>query len=431
MDLLQKLRTQAEQVEVVELLNEATTVNFEANHLKGSKVEETKGTAVRVVRNGQLGFAASTLSGAEDKLIQNALESAAYGDRLDIQFPAAHPAKAVRTYDEKIACMPVSRLVEMGKEVLAIILDVAPEAKVNVSLERAIQRASIRNQAGAEVNFERSPLSGFIEVMEVKGDDVLILYEVPGFTVWEDEFRLAAERLAEKLKMAQKVTGMPSGRMPVVFTPAGALVLAIPLAEGLNGKNVFMGTSPIGSKLGEQLFDRKFSLVDDGTLDGKFGSAAYDDEGIPHQRLPMIEAGVLQSFYYDLKTAFQAGTVSTGNGSRSLFNPPAPALTNGVILAGDQSYPEIIAGIKDGILVDTVLGLGQGNILSGAFSNPLSLAFKIENGEITGRVKGASIAGNIYEVLKSVAAISREQEWVYQSFCAPYLLIEEMNVVAG
>jgi PmbA protein len=74
--------------------------------------------------------------------------------------------------------------------------------------------------------------------------------------------------------------------------------------------------------------------------------------------------------------------------------------------------------------------LGQGNIISGAFSNPLALAFKIENGEIVGRVKNASIAGNIYELLQQVGAVSRETEWIYQDFNQPYILLEDMNVIA-
>ena len=78
--------------------------------------------------------------------------------------------------------------------------------------------------------------------------------------------------------------------------------------------------------------------------------------------------------------------------------------------------------------MENLLGLGQGNTLSGAFSNPLALAFKIEKGEITGRVKDLSIAGNVYDLLKQVAAVSRESQWVYSSFQAPYIFIPEMNV---
>src|SRR5512143_3576095 len=57
MDLLNYLKSEAEQVEGAEMGIEATSIEFEANKLKGSTVEETSGTAVRVVRHGRLGFA--------------------------------------------------------------------------------------------------------------------------------------------------------------------------------------------------------------------------------------------------------------------------------------------------------------------------------------------------------------------------------------
>ena len=94
----------------------------------------------------------------------------------------------------------------------------------------------------------------------------------------------------------------------------------------------------------------------------------------------------------------------------------------------DFGYPGRIYPVNP--RVEEVLGLGQGNVISGAFSNPLALAFKIEHGEIVGRVKDLSIAGNVYDLLKDVAAVSRETRWVYGSFCLPYLLLPEMNVIA-
>ncbi len=160
------------------------------------------------------------------------------------------------------------------------------------------------------------------------------------------------------------------------------------------------------------------------------GSAPYDDEGVPHRRNTLFDRGVLGSFLYDLKTAAQSGVESTGNGSRDLFRLPRPAPTNLVLAGGETPVAQIIAGIDDGLLVENVLGLGQGNIISGAFSNPLALAFKIEHGEIVGRVKDVSIAGNVYDLLKDVAAVSRETQWVYGSVCLPYILLPEMNVIA-
>lgn len=350
---------------------------------------------------------------------------------MPLKFPAQQMPQHVPAFDRRISALTISDLVKLGQEAVEIILQASPSAQVNISIERAVETTRIQNLAGLDVSFERTPVSGYIEVIAVQGDDVLILGDLLGFTLFEDAFRTLAQRFAEKLVLARKISTVKSGRQPVLFTPNGSPVLALPLREGLNGKNIFLGASPLCGKLGEKLFDEKLTLVDDGTLVGRFSSSEYDDEGVPRQRLPLIEAGSVKNFYYDLKTACQSNRSSTGNASRSLFTPPGPATSNLVIQPGTKPLKEIIAEMDDGILVDSVLGLGQGNILSGAFSNPLDLAFRIENGEITGRIKGASIAGNVYDDLKKISALSSEREWVYQNFYSPYILIDEMNVVTN
>jgi PmbA protein len=171
-------------------------------------------------------------------------------------------------------------------------------------------------------------------------------------------------------------------------------------------------------------------VVDDPTLDGRFSSAAYDDEGMPHRRNVLVDRGVLKGYLYDLKTAAQSSVESTGNGSRSLFSPPVPSPTNLILKAGETPVAEMIRDIHEGLLVDTALGLGQGNVISGAFSNTLGLAYKIERGEIVGRVKDVSISGNVYDLLQDVPAVSRETEWIYHDLCLPYVFLPEMNVVA-
>jgi PmbA protein len=428
MDILTQLKKQAEQVEVLNLQNEKTTVEYEANQLKTCTVAETKGTAVRVIRKGKLGFAASTDDTVMDKLAANALESAAYGDEAPFSFADPKPGPAVRTFDQAVADLPIARLVEIGKEILDLILPVEPNVRCNIGLERSIVSASIRNQKGLDVSYQTSPLSLGIEIDRIEGDDVLILFDQLGTTIWDKDYLDFARLLVEKLKMARKITTTKPGKMPVLFAPTGTLALGIPLSQGLNGKEVYRGTSPMKGKIGEKLFNEKITIVDDGTIDGKFASASYDDEGVPRRRNVLVENGVLKSFVYDLKTAAQSGVESTGNASRGLFAPPSPSLTNFIIQPGQTPLKDILAGIDEGIIVENVLGLGQGNIISGAFSNPLALAFKVEKGEIVGRVKDLSIAGNVYDLLKNVGAVSQEAQWVYSTFYAPYVLIPEMNV---
>jgi PmbA protein len=430
-DILAELTSRADQAEVVEFLSESTTVGFESNRLKSSQVEESKGIAVRVVREGKLGFAASSDESAIDRLASNALESAAFGDEIPIVFPGPLPAPSVVTYDQTIVDLPVSRLVEIGQEIIDLIRQVEPDALVNVEIERGVRHLTIRNQTGTEVSFRQSPLAISTEITRVRGDDVLLLYDLTGTTIWQEDYTERARQLGAKLEQAKRSATLKSGRMPVLFAPTGALVLGLPMMEALDGKSVYAGTSPMAGKVGETLFDDKITVEDDPIIDGKFSSASYDHEGVAHRRTTLIQEGILQGFLYDLKTAAQAGVESTGNGSRGLFSPPRPSPTNAVFGAGKTPLADMIAGIGEGLLVHDVLGLGQGNIISGAFSNSVALAFKVVKGEIVGRVKDVSIAGNIYELLQDVAAVSREREWVYRTFYLPYILLEDMNVVAA
>lgn len=429
MDMLAQLRSQAEQVEIIELHAETASVEYEANQLKTSKVQETSGVAMRVVRGGRLGFAASSDAHAPEKLAERALESAAFGDPVSFQFPGAQPAAPVATFDPVVADLSLARLAAMGQEMVEVLLAAEPEARVSLLLKRGVQKTALRNQAGANIKFQRSPLSLTIEVDRIAGDDVLILYEVRAMTRWEADYLACARELAEKLALARDIVPLTAGRWPVILAPASVLPLALALSEGLNGKNVQMGTSPLNGKLGETLLDTKLTIADDGTLDGRPASAPFDGEGVPCRRTILFERGVLRGFIYDLKTATEAGTTSTGNGGRELFTAPQPAFTNLVIEPGETSLSELIGGIHEGLLLNDLLGVGQGNLLSGAFSNPVALAFKIENGRIVGRVKNASIAGNVYTLLKDVAAISRETGWVMGTLSTPYLLIPDMNVV--
>jgi PmbA protein len=335
----------------------------------------------------------------------------------------------VQVYDPELAALPTDRLIEMGREIIATVLEADADAHVNVDLTRQVRKTRVRNSAGAEVDVQKAPFSVGLVVERVRGDDVVIMFEEFSTAVKDEAYRDFALSIAKKLRLAQRAATLTSARRPVLFSPTGALALVMPILEGLNGKNVYRGVSPMTEQVGETLFDHKLTLVDDPTLDGRPGSGSHDDEGVPRRRRALVEGGALRGFIYDLKTAAQAGVEPTGNGARGLFGPPGPAFTNLVLEAGETPLAEIIAGIDEGLLVEDVLGLGQGNIIGGDFSNNLSLAFKIEGGQIAGRVKDVSIAGNVYEDLRHVAALSRETAWVRSGLLAPYVLLPELNVI--
>ena len=429
MDVRDALGGRAERYEVMELREEVTTVEYEANRLKTCSVAETSGSALRVVAGGREGFSASTKAGSEERLAAAALESAAYGDEAVFSFAAPAPGARVRCFDSKVADMGVERFAEIGRELVELALAEEPEARCDAGVYRSLVETRIRGSGGLDSSWRSSPIFIWLNINRIEGDDILMLFDQLGTTVWEEDYSAFARRLVGKLARSRRLDTIKPGRMPVLFAPAGALALAFPVMQALNGKEVLKGGSPLAGKIGQRLFDPKLSFVDDGTVDGRYGSAPYDAEGVPRRRNVLVDRGELRGFIYDLRTAAKAGAETTGSASRELFfRPPEPGFSNFSIEAGKTPLADMIAGIDEGILVEDLLGLGQGNILSGAFSNPLSLAFKIEKGEIVGRVKGLAIAGNVYEVLKDVAAVSGETGRVYGSFEMPWVLLEDMSV---
>jgi PmbA protein len=190
-----------------------------------------------------------------------------------------------------------------------------------------------------------------------------------------------------------------------------------------------MGASPLKDKLGAEVFDRKFSLWDDATLPYAVASCPCDDEGVTAQRTTLVENGVVSQFIYDLQTAGLANARSTGNGSRG-GGLPAPSMNSLVIREGETSYNDMVASIKSGLVVEQLMGAGQGNVLNGDFSGNVLLGYKIENGEVTGRVKNTMVSGNVYQVLKQIEALGNDIRWVDGFLKTPSICCANLSVAS-
>jgi PmbA protein len=136
------------------------------------------------------------------------------------------------------------------------------------------------------------------------------------------------------------------------------------------------------------------------------------------------------NFLYDLQTASLAGTQSTGNGRRTGGGFPRPGISSLIISAGDVSFQAMLADMKEGLIVEALMGADQGNLLAGDFGGNVLLGYKVENGEIVGRVKDTMIAGNVYRVLEEVLGIGQEARWVDGILQAPHLYCPGVSVSA-
>ncbi|MGH8272810.1 MAG: metalloprotease TldD [Gammaproteobacteria bacterium] len=226
----------------------------------------------------------------------------------------------------------------------------------------------------------------------------------------EDERALGfAREAARQAVLALGAVDAPAGAMPVVLGSGWpGVLLHEAVGHGLEGDFIRKGTSVFTGRLGERVASELCTVVDDGTLPGRRGSLAVDDEGTPGRRNVLIENGVLKGFLYDKLNARLAGTESTGSGRRESFaHRPMPRMTNTYMLPGPHDPAEIIASVDKGLYAVN-FGGGQVDITNGKFVFSASEAYLIEHGKITRPVRGATLIGSGPEVLNEVSMVGHD-----------------------
>jgi PmbA protein len=438
-DLIKRFSGHVDRAEVYELRSSQLPVRFRAGALESVKAVGTAGRALRVVSEGRLGFSTTTDMTDSAGVFENAMASAQYGDPAPFDFPTQAAPSDVATFDDEIVALTETDMIALGKEVVERIAAYDPEMEINVSVNKGIEDVRIVNTGGLDLEERRTSFSVSLEITKAEEGDILIIYDGIGSRARRNVDALAlADRVVEQMRAAETLVSVESKAMPIVFHGQGVFPLLLPLMVGLNGRQVYLGASPLKGKIGEQLFDPRFTLVDDGRLDFASRSASFDDEGVPTTSKFMVEQGVVGGFLYDLKTAAQAGAEPTGNGFKSgmlssggFRSPPGATASTLLVSPGEKSLEDILADLDEALLVEQVLGMGQGNVLAGEFSNNVALGYLVRKGEIIGRVKNTMIAGNVYELLKDqLVALSDQAEWVYGMLQAPAIALDGVGVAS-
>lgn len=430
--LLELAKPRAAGADAVERRSERTGLEFESGRLKAASTTEESGIGLRVLREGRVGLAGST-AGDLEGLLDRALASSELGEAIPLVFPSRAAAPSVATHDRKAADATLPQLIAIGQEIVQRLT--RDGCQVSVSIERALGETTVANSAGAHVTYEETAITIGAGINRIAGDDVLMVYDQWAATGLPTAVDLTSlvDSIITRLDHALTSVGPPEGSLPVVFTPSGHAAIVLPLEQALSGKAVLQGVSPLAGRVGEAVFDSAVSLVDDPLIAGRPNSRPVDDEGVASRRLPLVDQGVLRAFIYDLETAARASTAPTGHGRRGIFGKPHAAYSN-MIFGPPPSSPVaaslgggLISDLRDGLIVDDLIGVGQGNVIGGAFSHPVALAYRVQNGQITGRVKDAAVAGNVYELLKRGVVWGTDGRWTGSRWSAS-LRLEGVSV---
>jgi PmbA protein len=288
------------------------------------------------------------------------------------------------------------------------------------------------NSRGGRVSYPRTGFRLGFEGTVIRGEDMLFTsHGLSSVSPITDTSEIV-EDIIRQLEWAKETATVETRSMPVILLGSAVpSILLSPLLAGLSGKSVLQGTSPLAEKMGEKIVDERFSVTDDSTLPWIPASSPSDDEGVASRRLALIDNGKVGTFLYDLQTAGLAGTQSTGSGERGLGSLPGPSAGVLVVGDGDTSLEDMIAGMSEGLIIEGLLGAGQSNVLGGDFNANILLGYKVENGQVVGRVKNAMVSGNAYKALNNLIAVGNNGRWVRGGLYTPAVALADVSVSAN
>ena len=410
----------AENAEVYYSRSQSHPVFFEANRLKQLESSESDGTALRVWRGGCPGLAVAYGPVEPQALVEKAI---ALSQLNPPEIPELNEART-DIYEPVGKTLPVENLVEVGKNAIAQIREKYPEVLCSGELECEEDQTILLNSEGLYCEYRDSAISYYFGVEWIRGEDFLAVYDGE-YSREKINPQQVIDQILQRLVWAKDNASSPTGKVPVLFTPNAATMLWGTVMAALNGKRILEDSSPWSQKLGETVLSELLTFSQDPKLIPY--DCPFDDEGTPTQALTFIDQGKIERFYSDRSTARNLGYPNTGNGFRpGLGAYPTPSLVNCIIESGQGSLPELISQMENGLLIDQVLGGGPD--ISGDFSINVDLGYRIENGEIVGRVKDTMVAGNVYTVLKQILALGSDRQWNGSCY-TPSVLLDGVSVV--
>jgi PmbA protein len=412
------LRSGAQHAEVYQSRSLARPVFFEANRLKQLESSQAEGVALRLWRDGRPGLTVAYGPVEPQSLVDRAIAMTQLNEPEPVELADAR----TEHYPDLGEAVPVEELVEMGKGAIAQIRDAYPEVLCSAEWECEEETTRLLNSKGLDCYYTDTTLSCFLAAEWVRGEDFLNVADGQTERGKLDPDKVV-QSILQRLNWAKENVSPPRRRVPILLTAKAADLLWDTVQAALNGRQVLEGASPWSDRLGEVVMADPLTLSQQPDI-GPY-SCPFDDEGSPTQPLLLIREGRLQQFYGDRTTGRLLGTGTTGNGFRpGMGSYPTPGLVNLLIQPGKGSLCDLIGQLDEGLVVDQLLGGGDG--ISGEFSANVELGYRVHKGEITGRVKDTMIAGNVYTVLKQLVALGDDADWNGPCY-TPSLIVEGIS----
>ncbi|MCS3902487.1 putative Zn-dependent protease [Methylohalomonas lacus] len=233
-------------------------------------------------------------------------------------------------------------------------------------------------------------------------------------------FQAAAERTAQQALELLRAEECPDRQCDVLLMP-GQMMLQIHESIGhpleldriLGDERNYAGTSFVTADMfGQYQYGSSLlNVVFEPDVPGELASYAFDDNGSPAERQYLIRNGLLLRALGGTESQQRAGLPGVANARTSSWNrPPIDRMANINIEPGDSSMTELIAGIEDGILMDTNRSWSIDDSRN-KFQFGCEYARRIENGTLGAVIKNPNYRGISAQFWRNLKAVGNVDTW--------------------
>lgn len=402
------------------IVDEGQSLSLKARHgeLEEYKVSSSQVFGLRVIKDGRVGTAYSEASDPD------ALKSMLDQALLNASFVAIEnhekilPNSINLKTDDSLLCPEEGTTID---EKIAMILDLestlASKDKVKNVPYNGVQDVTgqrhVFSSAGLIAKSKGRMCSSFAYALIEDGEYNAMEGVGQAARLFSDlDATAIVERTYENCMGILKGTPVPAKHYDIIFDDETQVSLFDVFSMMFSGKSAKDGVNPLRDKLGSVVADTRLNIFDHPTcLDG-FGYTLFDAEGCEAKKTPLIVEGCLETLLHNSVTASYFGLETTGHASRG----PKSTLGVGVhqmeIAKGTDDQQTLQSG--EYLEITDLTGLHSGaNAISGNFSFGAS-GYLCQDGERMQAVRGITVAGNFYEMLKNIAMIGDQQTWNWQ-----------------
>lgn len=417
--------------------SESVSVDTFRDEINNFSSSTEGGVCFRTLLNGQMGYASTEDLSAEEAeaIVLRAMENAGVLESAEESFLGKAGGEYRKIGKEAVAAPAAEELVKtaLAGQKIAYAADPLVIDGTSTNLINLSEKTAIFNSRGLDLSCENAATVIISAPVVSNGKEMNNVYEIKIGPLSEDLLKATVEKAVGAAVRKLGADVAPTGAYPVVFDPKAVSALLGTFSSAFSAEAAQKGLSLLAGKEGQAIASGKVTLTDDPFYPENPFQIPFDAEGMPAYRKEIIAGGELKTLLYNLKTAAVAGVKTTGNASKRGYAGAVEVSPFTLVLQpGDLSAEELLRKAKNGVYIDSLQGTHAGaNPISGDFSLQSS-GFMIENGVKTKPVKGFTVAGNFFELLKNVEALSDKLEFQAMgsstAFAVPAILVSGLTV---